>query len=93
MQDNTLMHKAAFYQIGVDELEWPAPDLKPIQHLWDKLKRWLQARPSHPTSVADHTNALVVECQQIPAATFQNFVESLPIGMEAVIAAYQYPWF
>ncbi len=38
------------------------------------------------TSMADLINALVAEWEQIPAARFQNLVESLPITVEAVIA-------
>ena len=78
-----------FVEIGVEELDWPAqsPDLNPIKHLWDELECRLQARPRHPTSVPDLTHALVAEWKQIPAAMFQQLVESLPRRMEAVIAA------
>ena len=69
-----------FVEISVEELDWPAqsPDLNPIEHLWDELERRLRARPSHPTSVSDLTNVLVAEWKQVPAATFQHLVESLP---------------
>ena len=75
-----------FVEIGVEELDWPAqsPDLN--EHLWDELERLLQARPNHPTSVPDFTNALVAEWK-VPAAMFQHLVESLPRRAEAVIAA------
>lgn len=49
--------------VGVDELKWPAesPDLNLTEHLWDKLKHSLHARPPHLISVLDLTNALVAE--------------------------------
>ena len=40
-----------------------------------------------PTSVPDLTNASVFEWKQVPVAMCQHLVESLPIGVEAVIAA------
>ena len=52
-------------------------DVNPLQRLGDKLESWLRAKPYHPTSMANLTNALVAESEQIPAAGFQNLVESL----------------
>jgi hypothetical protein len=42
---------------------------------------------NHPTSVSDHTNALVAEWKQVPAAMFQHLVESIPRRVQAVRAA------
>ena len=69
-----------FVKISVEELDWPAqsPDLNPIEHLWDELKRRLRDRPNRPTPVPDLTNALVAEWKQVPAAMFQHLVENLP---------------
>ena len=91
--DHAPMHKGRsiqkwFAEIGVEELDWSAqsPDLNP-KHLWDELECLLQARPNHPTSVPDLTNALAAEWKQIPTAMFQHQVESLPRRVEAVIVA------
>ena len=48
-----------FVKIGVEELDCPAqnPDHNPIEHLWDEFESRLRARPNHPTSVLDLTNA------------------------------------
>jgi len=50
-------------EFGVEELDWLShnPDLNPIEYLWDELEQRLRARPFHPTSVPDLTNALVEE--------------------------------
>ena len=73
----------------VKELAWPAhsPDLNLIEHLWDELEQGLRARPSHPTSEPDLTNALLEEWSNIPIDTLLNLVDSLPRRVEAVIAA------
>ncbi|KAK3560392.1 hypothetical protein QTP86_008484 [Hemibagrus guttatus] len=92
--DCTPVHKASsiktwMNEFGVEELDWPAqsPDLNPIEHLWDELERRLRARPSHPTSVPDLTNALLEERSKIPINTLLNLVESIPRRVEAVISA------
>lgn len=63
----------------MEELDWLAdsPDLIPIEHLWDELEQTFPARPSHPTSVSDLTNALLNERAKIPTDKLQNLVESL----------------
>ena len=88
------VHKAKsiqkwFVEISVEELAGPAqsPDLNPIEHLLDELERRPRARPNHPTSVHDLTNALVSEWKQVPAAMFQHLAESLSRRVEAVVAA------
>ena len=90
--DNTPVHKARsiqkwFVKISVEELDWSAQssDLKPIEHLWDELESRLRTRPNRPSSVPDLTNALVAEWKQVPTATFQHLVESLPRVVVAVI--------
>ena len=98
--DCTPVHKARsiktrMSEFGVEELDWPAhsPDLNLVEHLWKKLEWRLQARTSHPTSVPDLTNVFLEEWSNIPIDTLQNLdtllnlVDSLPRGVEAVIAA------
>ena len=91
--NNALVHKARsihkwFLEMGVEELYWPAqsPDLNAIQHLWDELELQLHARPNHPTSVPDLTNAHGW-MEGSPQNMFQHLVESRPRGVEAVLAA------
>ena len=72
-------------EFGVEELDWPAhsPDLNLIEHLLVELERKLKARPSHPTSVSDLTNALLEEWSKIPIKMLLNLVEILPRRVEA----------
>ena len=73
----------------MEELDWltQTPDLNLIEHLWDKLEGRLRAKPSHPTSVPDLTNAPLEEWSNIPIDTILNLVDGLPRRVEAVIAA------
>lgn len=43
-----------------------------LRRCFDELEGGLRARPYHPTSAQDLTNALVVEWEQIPAARSQQ---------------------
>ena len=83
--DNAPVHKERatqkwFVEIGVEEFDWPSqsPDLIPIAHLSNELEHHLRARSNRPASGPDLTNALVAKWKQVPAAMFQNLVESLP---------------
>jgi hypothetical protein len=78
-----------FVEICVEELDWPAqsPDLNPIENIWDELECRLRARPNHPTSVPDLTNALVAEWKKVPKAMFQHLEESIHGRVESNIPA------
>ena len=58
-QDNAHAHSARltmdfFNQNGVQVLPWPAflPDLNPIEHLWDQLKKYVYSRRHPPITVS-----------------------------------------
>ena len=48
-----LRHKRAL--CGVQQLSWPArtPDLSPIEHVWDMMKRELTLSPEPATTIAE----------------------------------------
>jgi transposase len=58
----------------VPERDCPAqsPDLNPIGHLWDELKRRICSRPQRPTSLTALVTALQEEWAAIPPATFRH---------------------
>ena len=70
-------------------LDWPAqsPDLNPIEHLWNHVKKQLLKRPRRPTGVHDLWDCLVEEWERIPVEVCRKLIESMPRRIEAVIKA------
>ena len=70
-------------------MNWPAqsPDLNPIEHLWDKLKRPLCARSIRPKSKQELFTILQEEWKQIPSSVYENPVKSLPKRVNGATAA------
>lgn len=93
-QDNAPAHKAEYTQwwlnqTGIKILPWPAksPDLNPIEHLWDVLKRQIDSRKPPPTSLKDLKEALLKEWENIPVDKYQNLIDSMSRRVKAVIKA------
>lgn len=85
MHDNARPHTAgttaavlAAAQINV--LPWPAnsPDLNPIEHLWDQLKRRVRETQDNIHSQRQLIDALVRCWEEIPQENIQHLVESMP---------------
>ncbi|KAJ8895910.1 hypothetical protein PR048_001250 [Dryococelus australis] len=65
-----------------------APDLNPIENLWDELNRRVRARHGRSKSIAQlMVDWLQEEWRRIPADVLQTLVESMPDRVAAVIAA------
>ena len=91
-QVNAPCHKSAikmrwFKDSNTILLDWPAqsPDLNPIEHLWDILKR--KMREHSITSKTALRNALIQELDAVSAETCARFVRSMPQRIAAVIKA------
>ena len=74
---------------GIRVMDWPAqsPDLNPIEHLWQLLKRRLHQYPVPPKGVFELWDRVDVEWGKITAEECQNLIESMPRRVWAVIKA------
>jgi transposase len=99
-QDNDPKHtakavKSYLATIGLTEatgrlLTWPSnsPDLNPIEHLWEHLKKKLRERGSIPEGMLDlwkRVNDIWEE--ETPMEVCRNLIRSMPERMQAVIKA------
>ena len=93
-QDNDPKHTSKkatkwFEDNDVEVMVWPAqsPDLNPIEHLWEHLKRVLRKNPVPAKGAHELWERVVEEWNNIPPETCQNLIESMPRRVEAVIKA------
>ena len=93
-QDNTRPHGVRvvrYYltQQNVDALPWPAvsPDISPIEHVWDKIERWLRHLQNQPVTLAEMGPALIRIWNNIPQAFFNTLIRSLRRRYQVCITA------
>ena len=79
--------RKCFQELGLRLLSWPAnsPDLNPIEHLWDHLKRKLNEYPEPPKGILELWERVQAEWEAIPKEVVQNLICSMPDRIEAVI--------
>lgn len=93
-QDNDPKHtsnmaKACINELGLKVLEWPAqsPDLNPIEHLWEHLKRQLNAQPTRPSGMLELWERVEEEWEAIDKEVILTLINSMPRRIEAVLKA------
>ncbi|CAG9106243.1 unnamed protein product [Plutella xylostella] len=94
MHDNARCHTARVSRQFLREkelrtMDWPAlsPDLNPIEHLWDELKRRVRARNPVPASVDELKTALLEEWDGIPQETVKKLIRSMRNRLQATTEA------
>lgn len=93
-QDGDPKHTSAkaqnwFEDHQINLLDWPSqsPDLNPIEHLWDHVKRKLNSYKTHPTSIYELEKRIVDVWNNIDPKVCEKLVSSMPDRLEAVIRA------
>jgi hypothetical protein len=93
-QDNDSKHTCKKAQTWFEDhdlnvLLWPAqsPDLNPIEHLWDHVKRKLSEHEIAPKGILELWERIEKEWNKIDAEVCQNLIESMPRRVAAVLKA------
>jgi hypothetical protein len=93
-QDNDPKHTSKlatkwFEDHDINVLSWPAqsPDLNPIEHLWELLKRLLAAYEDPPQGLFQLWERVATEWGKIAKEECQKLIESMPRRVAAVIKA------
>ncbi len=70
-------------------MQWTSqsPDLNPIAHLWNHVKRKIEEYEEPPTSVNELWEHFQDEWDGIEPNVCQNLIESMPMRIEAVLGA------
>lgn len=84
MHDNARCHTAQIvgdylHAAGITVMKWPArsPDLNPIEHLWDQLKRRVRSRDPAPATLDELHDAVIEEWNNIPQESIVTLIRSM----------------
>ena len=93
-QDNDSKHTSKkatkwFEDNDINVLDWApqSPDINPIEHLWQHIKRRLGEYSIMPKGVWEIWERVAEVWNEIPPEVCQNLIESMPRRLEAVIKA------
>ena len=76
---------ALLKRLRVKVMDWPSmsPDLNPIEHLWGILKRKVEV--CKVSNICQLRNVVMEEWKNIPVATYEALVNSMPRRVKAVL--------
>ncbi|GFS83869.1 transposable element Tcb2 transposase [Trichonephila clavipes] len=84
MDDNSRSHRANhvedfLFEEGIVRMEWPAcsPNMNPIEHVWDALRRRVACRQPPPQTLQELERALLEEWVRIPQLVINSLIDSM----------------
>lgn len=90
-QDNASCHtsrmtKDYLNDVGLNVMKWPAmsPDLNPIEHVWQQLKKRLYKQRYTIKNKADLKAAISTIWEQFPLESVRSLIKSMPRRLDAV---------
>ena len=94
MEDNSRPHRAQLvneflHDNNIARLEWPAcsPDMNPIDHAWDTLKRAVFGRDDPPTTLRDLRRFAFELWDNLDQQDLDELVDSISRRIQACINA------
>ncbi|CAH2208221.1 jg11038 [Pararge aegeria aegeria] len=75
--------------MNITVMEWPArsPDINPIEHVWDLLKRKVKSRIPALANVGELRIVVVEEWRRLSQEAIDNIILSMPRRVETLIRA------
>ncbi|GFX02243.1 transposable element Tcb2 transposase [Trichonephila clavipes] len=93
MDDNARPHRIfaveeLLEREDIPRMDWPAcsPDINPIKHVWDALKRRIASRLHHPENIQQLKQMLIEEWALLPQEMLHQLLLSMRRRCEATIA-------
>lgn len=90
--DNAPAHRAAstaqfLASSGIPTLPWPAlsPDMNPIEHVWDHMKRKIRAQ--NPQNLKELAREIIDSWTKMPQSYVKKLIFSMPRRIQALIRA------
>ncbi|GFV37932.1 transposable element Tcb2 transposase [Trichonephila clavipes] len=94
MDDNCRPHRANlvedfFLEEGIVRMEWPtcSPDMNPIEHVWDSLRRRFASRQPPPQTLQELERAILEEWDKIPQLVINSHIDSMPQRCSTLLVA------
>ncbi|GFV19588.1 transposable element Tcb2 transposase [Trichonephila clavipes] len=93
MDENCRLHRANLvedflFEEGIVRMEWPAcsPDMNPIEHVWDALRRRVAGHQPPPQTLQELERALLEEWDRIPQLVINSLIDSMPQRCSTLLA-------